>query len=290
MYIDTFFPDGVYHALLPRQTYASCWGGVGQGECRGSSNCKGLVYTNQCTDNKGDECCLQRRCTVPEGTGYCRDTNNQTCDGGTYFAGSAPSWPCPGISSIQCCVTYDNMNNGTSTTSSTSTSSTSPTSTSNSTSTTTTPSTSSPTTSATAPAAQSKQGLSGSQIGGIVGGVVGAVFLLGVIALFLFFRRRKKDGDVVQEVPDVQGPVSGADKPVVEEDGGKDVPMLEGSMRQEMDAQGAAALHEMEGATSVGGLVGVRGEKGAGTVSELEGQRTVVAELDGGSVVRGSGG
>ncbi|PIG81096.1 hypothetical protein AARAC_010289, partial [Aspergillus arachidicola] len=51
-------------------------------------------------------------------------------------------------------------------------------------------------------------------------------------------RRRKKDGDVVQEVPDVQGPVSGADKPVVEEDGGKEVPMLEGSMRQEMDAQG----------------------------------------------------
>ncbi|PIG81095.1 hypothetical protein AARAC_010290, partial [Aspergillus arachidicola] len=39
MYIDTFFPDGVYHALLPRQTYASCWGGLGQGECRGSSNC-----------------------------------------------------------------------------------------------------------------------------------------------------------------------------------------------------------------------------------------------------------
>ncbi|KAB8218421.1 hypothetical protein BDV33DRAFT_205464 [Aspergillus novoparasiticus] len=183
------------------------------------------------------------------------------------------------------------MTNGTSTTSSTSTSSTSPTSTSNSTSTTTTtPSTSSPTTSATAPTAQSKQGLSGSQIGGIVGGVVGAVFLLGVIALFLFFRRRKKDEDVVQEVPDVQGPVSGADKPVVEEDGGKEVPMLEGSMRQEMDAQGAAALHEMEGATSTGGLVRVGGEKGAGTVSELEGQRTVVAELDGGSVVRGSGG
>lgn len=120
--------------------------------------------------------------------------------------------------------------------------------------------------------------------------MVGAVFLLGVIALFLFFRRRKKDGDVVQEGPDVQGPVSAADKPVMGEDGGKDVPMLEGSMRQEMDAQGAAALHEMDGVNSAGGLVGVGGEKRAGMVSELEGQRTVVAELDGGSVVRGSGG
>ncbi|KAE8414753.1 hypothetical protein BDV36DRAFT_298693 [Aspergillus pseudocaelatus] len=179
------------------------------------------------------------------------------------------------------------MTNGTSTASSTSTS-TSPTSTSNSTSTSSTPSTS-PTTSAPAPATQPKQGLSGSQIGGIVGGVVGAVFLLGVIALFLFFRRRKGQGDLPQEGPDVQGPVSGADKPVVVEEGvGKDVPMLEGSMRQEMDAQGAAALHEMEGASGRG-MVGVGGEKGAG-VSELEGQRTVVAELDGASVVRGSGG
>ncbi|OGM43128.1 hypothetical protein ABOM_008210 [Aspergillus bombycis] len=186
------------------------------------------------------------------------------------------------------------MSNGTSTASSASSSSssstsTSPTSTSNSTATSTTPSSSSPTTSATAPTAESKQGLSGSQIGGIVGGIVGAAFLLGVIALFLFFRRRTGQRDTPQEGPDAQGPVSEAGKLVVEEEVvGKDVPMLEGSMRQELDAQGGAALHEMEGASGRG-LVGVGGEKGAG-VSELEGQRTVVAELDGASVIRGSGG
>ncbi|KAE8400643.1 hypothetical protein BDV37DRAFT_257058 [Aspergillus pseudonomiae] len=55
MYIDTLFPDGLYHPLLPRATYASCWGGLGQGECRGQSDCKGLVYTSQCSDNKGDD-------------------------------------------------------------------------------------------------------------------------------------------------------------------------------------------------------------------------------------------
>lgn len=115
------------------------------------------------------------------------------------------------------------------------------------------------------------------------------MFLLGIIALFLFFRRRRGQEVLPQEGSDVQGPVSGAGKPVGEDEGvGKDVPMLEGSMRQEMDAQGAAALHEMEGATERG-MVGVGGEKGAG-VSELEGQRTVVAELDGASVIRGSGG
>ncbi|KNG87970.1 hypothetical protein ANOM_004544 [Aspergillus nomiae NRRL 13137] len=252
MYIDTLFPDGLYHPLLPRATYASCWGGIGQGECRGQSDCIASL-------------------PPPLNSRY-------SC---------GPNWPCPGISSIQCCVTYENMSNGTSTVSSTS-STTSPTSTSNSTSTSTTPSVSSPTTSAAAPAAESKQGLSGSQIGGIVGGVVGAAFLLGVIALFLFFRRRTGKRDLAQEGPDAQGPASEAGKPVEEEVVGKDLPMLEGTMRQEMDAQGGAALHEMEGASGRG-VVGVGGEKGAG-LSELEGQRTVVAELDGASVVRGSGG
>ncbi|KAF7588910.1 hypothetical protein BBP40_005025 [Aspergillus hancockii] len=125
--------------------------------------------------------------------------------------------------------------------------------------------------------AASKTGLMGSQVGGIVGGVVGGVLIFGIVALVSFSRRRRAQ---TQAVPDTGH--SGLDGPV---DGGeKDVPMLGGNMRQEMDGQGGSALHEMGGLRDDGGK-GIEREG----VSELEGERTVVAELDGGFTGRNPG-
>ncbi|KAF5865737.1 hypothetical protein ETB97_002715 [Aspergillus alliaceus] len=168
------------------------------------------------------------------------------------------------------------MSNGTSSSSSSLSSTLIPTSTSTASTTTS----SSPKATIT-PAGESgtDTGLSGSQIGGIVGGVVGGVLVFAVVGLVLFLQRRKGGesgaGGASESAGDLDETVGL----------GKDVPMLGGSMRQEMDAQGGAVLHEMEGVDRVLGTGS--GEKG---ISELEGERTVVAELDGRGVVRPSGG
>ncbi|KAB8072577.1 hypothetical protein BDV29DRAFT_158437 [Aspergillus leporis] len=140
-------------------------------------------------------------------------------------------------------------------------------------------------TSTAASTAASKTALSGSQVGGILGGLVGAALILAGIALLLYFSRRRRDHLLETSDTGHLGPDNPADE------GEKDVPMLGGSMRQEMDAQGGSALHEMEGVGDRASCLGDGIEKGMGRegISELEGERRVVAELDGGFDGRDSG-
>ncbi|KAH1303691.1 hypothetical protein KXV37_006161 [Aspergillus fumigatus] len=248
-------------------------------------------------------CCLHRRCTVSEGTGYCRDVSNQTCEEGAYFAGTSYPWPCPGPNNIQCCVKYTNMTNRTST-SSTRASTGTATLPISSTPTSTPPHTSAgsdstqPPTSTPTAQSQSGNGLSGSQIGGIVGGVLAAAVLGGLI---FWFRRRRRRLAAAQEAGDQQPArqdgedaaggggggtaVSTVGSATREEDHdpeGKDaaeidekkIPMLGGRMMQEMDAQGGAAVHKL--AVPVGGS--------ARKLSELPGSMGRMAELPGSEV------
>ncbi|GFG10464.1 hypothetical protein IFM5058_04938, partial [Aspergillus udagawae] len=279
MFVDPNFGSNI---LLPRQNiqpFNDCSGGIGDGECLPASQCVGIVYTNQCQSDPSDyTCCLQRRCTVSEGTGYCRDMSNQTCEEGAYFAGTSYPWPCPGPNNIQCCVKYTNMTNHTSTSStraSTGTAtlpiSSTPTNTSASASTSTSSNSTQPPTSTAQ--SQSGNGLSSSQIGGIVGGVVAAAVLGGLIAFIFWFRRRRRRLADAQQAGDQQprrrdgedadggagagGTASTVGSAMREDEHdtvGKDaaiemdekeIPMLGGRMRQEMDAQGGAAVHEL---------------------------------------------
>ncbi|GAB1211493.1 hypothetical protein ATERTT37_000608 [Aspergillus terreus] len=227
--------------LLSRQKgnnsiYGQCWGGLGQGECFPANRCAGILYTNQCTESSNHV---------------------------------AP-WPCPGGNSIQCCVKYADMANGTSSTT-----------------------TSSTTTSATATGTSTpvretgSSGLTAAQIGGIVGGVVGFVVVVAVATGWVLWRRRRRrkceEGAPGGLSDDQGGKDAGAAVDTVEqkEEGGEgggrkdDVPILDGQMRQEMDAQGRAALYEIgTGGQDVKGAVQRRG------VSELPGEMGV-AELSG---------
>ncbi|KAL3450154.1 hypothetical protein BJX65DRAFT_271454 [Aspergillus insuetus] len=47
----------------------------------------GLLYSNQCRGIAGNDCCLNRGCSTDVGNGYCRNSNNQTCEG-EYVVGS----------------------------------------------------------------------------------------------------------------------------------------------------------------------------------------------------------
>ncbi|KAG2026914.1 hypothetical protein GB937_001706 [Aspergillus fischeri] len=79
MFLNPVFESNL---LLPRQlnnAYNGCSGGIGDGECLPSSQCTCAPYS----------CCLHRQCTVSEGTGYCRDASNQTCEEGAYFTGTS---------------------------------------------------------------------------------------------------------------------------------------------------------------------------------------------------------
>ncbi|KAA8647946.1 uncharacterized protein ATNIH1004_003828 [Aspergillus tanneri] len=147
--------------------------------------------------------------------------------------------------------------------------------------------------------ANSNEGLTGSQIGGIIGGVIGAVFILALTALILFFRQRRQ-----KRLPETAAPPS--PKPDVENDADKrdtatittsatgaeedkNLHMLGGHMRQEMDAQGGCVRHEMEGVNrgyAAGGYIPVDEKEllKRGGVPELEGNIGAVAELDGGSI------
>ncbi|GIJ99196.1 hypothetical protein Aspvir_001322 [Aspergillus viridinutans] len=253
-------------------------------------------------------CCLQRRCTVSEGTGYCRDTSNQTCEEGAYFAGTGYPWPCPGPNNIQCCVKYTNMTNHTATSSTRASTGTatlpiSSTPTSTNTNASTSTSTGSNSTQSPTPTAQpqSGNGLSSSQIGGIVGGVVAAAALGGLIAFIFWFRRRRRRLADAQQAGDQQpagrggedadgGAVSTVGSAMREDEHGpegkaaamemdeKEIPMLGGRMRQEMDAQGAAAVHEL------GASMGDSKVLGAGKPSELPGSMGRMAELPGSEV------
>lgn len=181
-------------------------------------------------------------------------------------------WPCPGGNSIQCCVKYADMANGTSSTT-----------------------TSSTTTSATATGTSTpvretgSSGLTAAQIGGIVGGVVGLVVVVAIVVGWVLWRRRRRRKSEAEGapggLPDGQGSkdagtaVDAVEKEEGGEGGGRkdDVPILDGQMRQEMDAQGRAALYEIgtggqdvKGAVQRGGVSELPGEMG---VAELSGER-----------------
>ncbi|KAG2411882.1 hypothetical protein HFD88_009438 [Aspergillus terreus] len=264
--------------LLSRQDgnnsiYGQCWGGLGQGECFPADRCAGILYTNQCTESSNHVCCLNRECTVPQGTGWCKDRSNQTCADGTFFSGTQAPWPCPGGNSIQCCVKYADMTNGTSSTT---------------TSSTTTSATATATGTSTPVRETGSSGLTAAQIGGIVGGVVGFVVVVAIVVGWVLWRRRRRRKSEAEGapggLPDGQGGKdAGAAVDAVEkkEEGGEgggrkdDVPILDGQMRQEMDAQGRAALYEI----GTGGQ-DVKGAVQRGSVSELPGEMGV-AELSG---------
>ncbi|GIJ82764.1 hypothetical protein Asppvi_001275 [Aspergillus pseudoviridinutans] len=178
-----------------------------------------------------------------------------------------------------------------------------PTNTNTNTSASTSTSTGSNSTQPSTPTAQSQSGngLSSSQIGGIVGGVVAAAVLGGLIAFIFWFRRRRRRLADAQQTGDQQ-PVrrdgEGADdgaastvgsamredehdpegKGAATEMEEKEIPMLGGRMRQEMDAQGEAAVHEM------GDSMEGRKVLGAGKLSELPGSMGRMAELPGSEV------
>ncbi|GFF92817.1 hypothetical protein IFM47457_09317 [Aspergillus lentulus] len=316
MFLNPIFESNL---LLPRQlneAYNGCSGGIGDGECLPSSRCLGIVYSDQCQSDPTDyTCCLHRRCTVSEGTGYCRDASNQTCEEGAYFAGTSYPWPCPGPNNIQCCVKYTNMTNHTSASSTrastgtatlpiSSTSTSTPANTSTSTSAGTGSDSTQPPSPSAQPQSQSGNGLSSSQVGGIVGGVLAAAVLAGLIAFIFRFRRRRRRLAAAQEAGDQQPArragedaagggagtaVSTVGSATREEDHDpegkgaaeldeKEIPMLGGRMRQEMDAQGEAAVHEL--AVPMGGSKVL----GAGRLSELPGSMGRMAELPGSEV------
>ncbi|KAL4890864.1 hypothetical protein BDV59DRAFT_183800 [Aspergillus ambiguus] len=263
-------------SLLVRQSgsdsvYGKCWGGIGQGECFPADRCQGLLYVNQCTDSSNHVCCLHRECTVPQGTGWCKDNSNQTCDDGIFVSGTGPPWPCPGGNSILCCVKYADMNNGTSTSTSTGG-----------------PPSSTAATSTPIQHDRSSTGLAPSQIGGIVGGVVGFVVVVVALAAgwFLWRRRRRGRGTPSEQLHDGEGESGGSAVATVGEkkedvggggDKGGDPPLLDGHMRQEMDAQGRAALHEMD---TNAGDPDAKGVVHRGGVAELPAEMRL-AELPG---------
>ena len=157
-------------------------------------------------------------------------------------------YPCKGDDSIVCCVKYENMTNGSSTTSSSLPSATGINDGSSS---------------------QNTNGLTGSQIGGIVGGIVGAVLVTAFIVVGFFWWRRRKakqraaaaaaaaaaassvgDGDIGSP-----GTIDGGGSynyHPLHEIQGKEYHQLEshGNERFEMDGHGAA-LQEMEGESPV---------------------------------------
>ncbi|KAL2823672.1 hypothetical protein BDW59DRAFT_148468 [Aspergillus cavernicola] len=268
-----------------------CWGGLGAAECLPGSSCHGVVYENQCQENAGDECCLNRGCNTSRGGGFCKNRDNQTCEG-DYVVGTGPDYPCPGPSYILCCVGWEDMLNQTQTqtqTQTTLTTSTSPTTG------TTEQAPENETETETAGPSESGDsgagGLSASQKGGIAGGIVGAVAVTSIIFLVVFFLRRlrqqqqqlqqdhdrdhDRDRDRTEGTGgDGTGTGTGTDvrngvKEEGEEGENRGVAMLASREKLELDATGRA-LHEME-------TTGTEREKGL-TGAEV---RTRMAELPG---------
>ncbi|ODM18861.1 hypothetical protein SI65_05478 [Aspergillus cristatus] len=150
------------------------------------------------------------------------------CDG-VLYTGDMSKAPCPGDSTIRCCVTFENMNNGTNGDGSSNSSD------------------------------SSSSGLTGSQIGGIVGGVVGGVIVLAALFLIFFFgywRKRQRDRQIPVEIP------SGTDRKEEENSGqgrfmseveAREVGELDaGNERRELDGHGQA-VYELEGVSPVDG-------------------------------------
>ncbi|KAL5044062.1 hypothetical protein BDW71DRAFT_209667 [Aspergillus fruticulosus] len=257
-------------------------GGVGTGECKPGSSCKGILYAEQCQHSAEEECCLQRRCETDRGNGFCRNHDNQTC-AGEYVVGKGPDFPCAGPNYILCCIEWGDMVNDTSTSNSSS---------STLTMTTTATATNPPTPSLETGAESNSSGGSGeggglstSQKGGIAGGVVGAVAVTSIIFLLVLLLRRKNQQQ--HECPGVEesekqrddctGDGRGTERDTDGPDGGggeteMEVAMLASREKAELDAPGRE-LHEME-ASAVR-----RSRKEMGGLTELDGTPLAIAEM-----------
>ncbi|KAL4913409.1 hypothetical protein BDW62DRAFT_164865 [Aspergillus aurantiobrunneus] len=287
--VDSF--DSVF-SITRRQSDSSSdcgGGGVGAGECLPGSSCRGILYANQCQDSPGDECCLHRDCTTERGSGWCKNSDNQTC-AGEYVAGTGPPYPCPGPNYILCCVEWQDQINSTSTTN-----------TQTQTTLTTTSISETETESASSTPSRdtddSGGGLSASQKGGIAGGIVGAVAVTSIIFLVFFFLRRRKRRAAQREQENAKGEkreggdegedkgtetgtvaVMGTNDPEGGGGGGEiesDGAMLASREKLELDASGRA-LHEMDTPAAIA----AKDEKGLS--SEMEQVRTRrLAELPG---------
>ncbi|OJJ02415.1 hypothetical protein ASPVEDRAFT_83920 [Aspergillus versicolor CBS 583.65] len=274
-----------------RQSSDCGGGGVGAGECLAGSRCKGLVYANQCQDTPGDECCLNRECNSNRGSGWCKNTDNQTC-AGEWVPGTPDHYPCPGPNYVVCCVEWDKLNNSTSSTNS-------PTSSSTQTSTSTSEV---PTDTASSTPSGGNGGggggLSASQKGGIAGGIVGAVAVTSIIFLVFFFLRRRRSkraaAAAAEEVQEAEAAKreggGGQGGEAVErtattttttgpESPGVEAAMLASREKLELDASGRA-LHEME--TPATATTANLDEKAAVLAAETkQAEATRLAELPG---------
>ncbi|KAL2802535.1 hypothetical protein BJX63DRAFT_107398 [Aspergillus granulosus] len=289
---DSFF------SITRRQTDTICWGGLGAGECL--SSCPGVVYSNQCRDSAGEECCLNSRCSTDVGDGFCRNNENQTCEG-EWVVGSGPVWPCSGPNYIVCCVRWEDMVNGTETSTSNTSTSTPTSSSSSSTASstmTTTAATNGPSPTETASESNSSSGLTSAQKGGIAGGVVGAVTVTSLVFLLLWWLRRRIKRK--QQGPGNGGESAGGG---ADEDGGDDraatetvttagegqdqegeeakgVAMLGSREKQELDGSGRA-LHEMDSDSTVTPIGNEKGTPETKTkrLAELPGSMAPIAEM-----------
>ncbi|KAK2736315.1 hypothetical protein FQN55_001701 [Onygenales sp. PD_40] len=189
--------------LSPRQEVTKCESGLGQGDCVAAGSCRGFFNEDKRLCPQGDgpkECCMNHRCSVPEGAGLCQSTLSKRCEiDGKYFEGEGPPWPCVGPDDVQCCVRNENITTPGATTSPPPTSSLPPSTSSLPPPTSSLVPTTNPTDSATP--APISSGLSAGAKGGIAGGVVGGVLLIGFIAALFFFLGRKRRASENEESP-----------------------------------------------------------------------------------------
>ncbi|CEN61795.1 hypothetical protein ASPCAL08443 [Aspergillus calidoustus] len=267
--------------------------------------CAGLVYSNQCRDTAGEDCCLNRECSTDAGNGYCRNRNNQTCEG-EYVVGSGPTYPCPGPTYIVCCVRWEDMVNETDTSSSSTSSQTTLTPSSSSSfvpSSSSTTDGSSPTeTGSSSSDSNSSSGLTVSQKGGIAGGIVGAVAVTSLVFVLVWWmRRRRRLLGKGENVGDGDGDGDGGDNRAVtetavgamtgtgsvergrEDEEDKGAAMLASREKQELDGSGRA-LHEMDSETAMTPTTPTGNEKGAPEtkvrrMAELPGSLAAIAEM-----------
>ncbi|KAL2864187.1 uncharacterized protein BJX67DRAFT_384023 [Aspergillus lucknowensis] len=309
---DSFF------AISRRQSDSTCSGGLGEGECVTDDKCPGVLYQNQCQHDASLEvtptsfclfaflerdilfptqplCCLNHDCSTDVGDGWCRNRDNQTCEG-EWVPGTGFPWPCIGPNYIVCCVRWEDMINGTSssTPTETPTSSTSP-STSTTPTTTTGDNTPSPTGTGDSDSSSGSSGLTSAQKGGIAGGIVGAVAVTSIIFLLAWYlrRRKRRQAQAQAHAGDLDGGLTGDDSGVgtgvgagageaVKEDGeigegDKGAAMLASREKQELDASGRA-LHEIDSGTPVT-TIATPTSDGKGQMEEVRTRR--LAELPG---------
>ncbi|EYE97991.1 uncharacterized protein EURHEDRAFT_383989 [Aspergillus ruber CBS 135680] len=212
--------------LFSRQSSGTCSAGslAEEATCVQESTCNGAFFPNQC--GTGSECCFIRSCNISQGNGLCKNDTRDACDG-LWYTGDPFDPPCPGDSSIRCCIAFANLNNGTDTDDSSDSN-------------------------------NSSNGLTGSQIGGIVGGVVGGVIVLAALFLIFLFgywrkrQRNRQNADIVETVDGDRKENENGRGRFVNEVEAREVAELDGNERRELDGHGQA-VYELEGGSVVDG-------------------------------------